>query len=200
MKPTPCALAALLLLAAAPAALAGSPKLSIGGEHMLLLRTDGSVVGWGRNQWNQINPTSSSPVAPVVVQGLTGVVDVLARGSASLALKADGTVWAWGSASLVPTGRSDMVQVGGLRQIMKISSGYAAAGYAVDRDGKAFSWGNNSNGLLGYATAGGNSTNSAQQIPTLSNVVAHGGWREPSGGGARRRQCLGLGPEQREFQ
>ncbi len=174
MTPTRCALAALLVLAG-PAAQAGSPKISVGGEHMLLLRTDGSVLGWGRNQWNQINPTSSTPVAPVAVPGLSGVVDVLARGSGSLALKADGTVWAWGSAGFVPTGRSDLVQVGGLRQIMKISTGYSATGFAIDRDGKALSWGSNSNGMLGYATAGGNSTNSAQQIPGLSGVVAIAG-------------------------
>lgn len=173
MKLTRCAMAALLALAG-PAALAGSPKLSVGGEHMLLLRTDGSVVGWGRNQWAQINPTSSTPVAPVVVSAISGVVDVLARGSGSLALKADGTVWAWGSAGFVPTGRSDMVQVGGLRQIMKINTGYAT-GYAIDRDGKAFSWGSNSSNLLGYTTPNGSSTNSAQQIIALSNVVSIAG-------------------------
>jgi alpha-tubulin suppressor-like RCC1 family protein len=149
--------------------LAAPAKLSIGGEHMLLLRTDGTVASWGRNQWGQVGTNASSPVAPATIPGLSGVVDVIADGSTSLVLKADGTVWAFGSGGLVPTGRSDgITKVSGLNQIMTIGHGYDSVGFAVDTAGKAYSWGDKY--LLGYAISG-SSSNAAAPIPGLANVL-----------------------------
>jgi alpha-tubulin suppressor-like RCC1 family protein len=155
-----------LITLATHAAMAAGPKLSVGDQHMLLLRTDGSVLGWGRNQWGQIDATHSSPVAPVVVPGLSGVVDVIAVGAASFALKADGTVWEWGSGGAavrnnVPT------MVPGVKKAKSLATGYDSTGFAVDLDGNVFSWGNSY--LLGYASA--NSSATAKQIPNVSNVV-----------------------------
>jgi hypothetical protein len=69
-----------------------------------------SVVGWGENLVGQISvPASLNDPS----NGTNGVVAVAAGSGASYALKADGTVVAWGSPSAlpVPTGLTNVVQI-----------------------------------------------------------------------------------------
>src|SRR6266404_2485802 len=67
------------------------------------LKTDGTVVGWGKNDVNQ-------SVAPA---GLSNVVQIAVGGLHSLALKADGTVFGWGDNTYgqanTPAGLSNVV-------------------------------------------------------------------------------------------
>jgi len=59
------------------------------------------------------------------VTGLTGVTQVAAGGVVSLALRSDGTVWAWGAYELRP------VQVTGLAGVSQVSAGGRAFSLAV---------------------------------------------------------------------
>jgi alpha-tubulin suppressor-like RCC1 family protein len=75
-----------------------------GGNHVLLLHSDGTVLGWGSNGSGQIGDGSTTGrLAPVQVFAAGSDVVAIApstmRGTHSLALKADGTVLAWGSSS-----------------------------------------------------------------------------------------------------
>lgn len=86
------------------------------------------------------------------VQGLTDVVAVAAGWYHSLALRRDGTVWAWG--------RNDKGQVGitpnplvpypvrGLTDVVEIRAG-ADTSYALRRDGTVWAWGWGRFGILG---------------------------------------------------
>ncbi len=69
-------------------------------EHALALRSDGTVVAWGRNIYGQIGDGTGGwwiqRNLPVSVSGLPRVIAVAAGIYHSLALDADGTVWAWG--------------------------------------------------------------------------------------------------------
>src|SRR3989442_7061500 len=60
----------------------------------------GTVLAWGDNVDGQLgNGTFTTSNTPVEVSGLTGVTAIAAGGAFnhhSLALKSDGTVWAWG--------------------------------------------------------------------------------------------------------
>lgn len=166
--------AAMALTTVAP--FAATPKISVGGEHMLLLKSDGTVWAWGRNQYAQAGTGKSTSGVPTKLEGLSGVVDIAANGSNSLALKADGTVWAWGSRSWGITGpdgsnASTPTQVTGLAQQVFLASAHGGTGFSIDTAGKVWAWGRDS-----YAELGSGKTNSGNYpeprlVPSLSNVV-----------------------------
>lgn len=78
--------------------------ISAGSYHMVALKSDGTVWAWGDNScWQMGDGTTFNRTRPVQVPGfegvgaLTGIVAVAAGWAYSLALKADGTVWRWGT-------------------------------------------------------------------------------------------------------
>lgn len=82
------------------AGLSGVTALASGGATAYALHADGSVSAWGSNDLGQLgnglfcNACYSS--APVKVTGLTDVTTLSAGWAVGYALRADGTVWAWG--------------------------------------------------------------------------------------------------------
>jgi hypothetical protein len=69
-------------------------------DHTLALLADGTVMGWGSNEFGQLGIGSDGDFStiPVQVTPLTNIVAIVAAQSYSMALQADGTVWAWGAA------------------------------------------------------------------------------------------------------
>ena len=69
-----------------------------GQNHTLALLADGSVWAWGGNVYGQLGngTTNSAQRIPVQVSGLNNVIAVAAAQGYSMALKSDGTIWAWG--------------------------------------------------------------------------------------------------------
>src|SRR5919112_1625571 len=80
--------------------LSGVEAISGGGapSYSLALKDDGTVWSWGYNMVGQLGngTTTDSSSKPVQVSELDGIEAIAAGGSFSLALKDDGTVWAWG--------------------------------------------------------------------------------------------------------
>ncbi|MGB9179636.1 MAG: hypothetical protein WCB68_10375, partial [Pyrinomonadaceae bacterium] len=82
----------------------GIISVSGGFIYSLALKSDGTVWAWGYNAYGQLGDnTFTTRATPVQVLGpggagtLSGVIAISARGHHSLALKSDGTVWAWGN-------------------------------------------------------------------------------------------------------
>lgn len=74
-------------------------KVAAGGEYSLALTSGGEVWTWGYNGWGQLgNGSVTSSALPVNVLNLSNVVDIASSSGAShnLAMRNDGTVWAWG--------------------------------------------------------------------------------------------------------
>ena len=67
--------------------------------HVLALKRDGTVFAWGYNYAGQVGNGSlgGNVLAPVQVVGLSDVAAISAGYYHSLALKRDGTLWAWGT-------------------------------------------------------------------------------------------------------
>jgi uncharacterized repeat protein (TIGR01451 family) len=137
------------------------------GGHNLAVKDDGTVWAWGYGVYGQLGDgadvSRSTPVQVVHTADaagfLTGVAAVAAGDLHSLALKSNGTVWAWGFNDHGRLGdgttvaRNTAVQVSGLTDVIQIAGG-GAHSMALTSDGTVWTWGANPNGELGDGTWG----------------------------------------------
>ena len=140
-----------------------------GGSHTLALREDGSLWGWGGNEYTQLGGSSLTGTnVPQAVATNATWTTVAAGFGYSLAIQADGGLWAWGTnangelGSEIISGVSVPERIGtnGWRRI-------AAGGrhtIAIGDDGRLWAWGANESGQLGDGTLV--STSAAQAIQT----------------------------------
>lgn len=170
----------------------GLTAIAAGPYHSMALSGGGSVVAWGLNNHGQLgDDTNASRATPAPVSGLTGVVSIsTGRGDPretsgmSLAVRDDGTVWAWGDngSGQLGDGRSlfrstptpvvtltDMVSVaaGGFRAGVDLGGGHSVA---VKRDGTVWAWGHNGFGQLGDGSSVARST--PARVPGLTGITA----------------------------
>lgn len=88
------------------------------------------------------------------ITGLAGIIAVSAGWGHFLALKKDGTVWAWGSNDAGQLGQGNFdyaenpVQVNGLTGVIAIEAA-SGTSYALKANGTVYAWGNGSSGQLG---------------------------------------------------
>jgi len=150
--------------------------VATGSSHSLAIaRPYFTVWSWGRNQHGQLGDgTNTDRNTPLEIPGLTGVKAIAAGSYHSLALKLDGTVWAWGQDYT-----DTPVQVSGLSDIVAITSGKdwalesfvnARHNSALEGNGIVWAWGSNGSGQLGDGT--NTDRNVAAPINTLSEVIA----------------------------
>jgi len=145
-----------------------------GASHVLAIKPDRTVWAWGLNTSGQLGDgtTATTRNTPVQVQGLTDVVAVSAKQYHSLALKSDGTVWAWGQ-NFKSDGtqilRRTPAQVAGLSNVTAIAAG-GLHSLALQADGTVWAWGYNTEGQLGD----GSTTNrfTPVKIAGLTNVTS----------------------------
>jgi alpha-tubulin suppressor-like RCC1 family protein len=133
--------------------------ISAGWWHSLAAKADGTAWAWGSNSNGQLgNNSTASSTVPVQVSTLTSGVVAVAGGSYhSLALKSDGTLWAWGRnadgelGNGTQNGSLTPVQVSGITTAVAIAAGdrFSVAALA---DGTVRAWGKNDAGQLGDGT------------------------------------------------
>lgn len=169
---------------------AATPKIASSSSptnFTIAVNSDGQVLTWGNNQHGQLGDgTTNSKLRPQLVPGLTNVIDVAAGESHALALKSDGTVWAWGGNYCSPFyalvynlcgqrgdsgafDRLNPVQIVGLSNIVAVAA-VRDSSYAVRSDGQVFAWGGNDSGQLGDGTLTNHTTPSL--IVGLQNITA----------------------------
>src|SRR5215213_10032886 len=84
-------------------------------------QTQGEVWAWGGNELGALGDgTNTDSNTPVQVSDLSDVQAIAAGGFHSMALKNDGSVWAWG----YPENSNIPVQVSGLSGVQAIAAGY----------------------------------------------------------------------------
>lgn len=152
------------------------PMVSVGYQHSLALRTDGTVLSWGSDQSGQLGAgVLPFETTPGRVLSLPGIQGIAAGVNHSLAIALDGTVWAWGSNDAGQLGdgstknRSNPVQVPGFAGVSRVCGGDSFS-LALRTDGSVWAWGENSDGVLGDGTQ--RSSSVPVQISGLGAVSA----------------------------
>jgi alpha-tubulin suppressor-like RCC1 family protein len=149
--------------------------------NMYAVGLDGSVWVWGSDASGATGLGFECGACfentPQQITGLTGITQVSAGWYYALALRSDGTVWAWGSNYRGDLGdgttadhHSTPEQVPGLTGISQVAAS-ADASYAVRSDGTLFAWGDNSFGQLGNGTTCDCFVNAPQPVPGLTGVT-----------------------------
>jgi alpha-tubulin suppressor-like RCC1 family protein len=142
----------------------GNGSIACGAYHVLSTNTLGAIVSWGGNDHGQLGIGSKLNKRKYIdIQGILDILplpDVIrATGGHqhSLALKNDGTVWAWGLNNYgqlgdgTTTNKLSPVQVSGLTGIIDIQAGWYHS-LALKNDGTVWAWGWNDYGQLGDGT------------------------------------------------
>ena len=135
--------------------------VSAGNQYALAVKTNGSLWAWGFATSGGLgnSSTTATTSSPIQIGSLTDWSKV-AAGSAnsSLAVKTDGTLWAWGANASGTLGlgdvtvRSSPVQVGALTNWANVCVS-AATTLAVKTDGTLWAWGNGAGGMFGNNAA-----------------------------------------------
>ena len=150
-------------------------SLGIGGVHSCAVMRDSSVRCWGSGARGELgNGATVDRHVPVVVTGLSGVVQVVAGNVHSCALTAAGAVKCWGSNSAGQLGdgsftdRSTPVDVVGLSSgVSMITAGFQHT-CALTTAGAVKCWGRNN-----WGQTGNNDVNN-QQFATPVDVIGLG--------------------------
>jgi alpha-tubulin suppressor-like RCC1 family protein len=154
-------------------------EVAAGNQHFVALKSDGTVWTWGSNSNGQLgNNTTTNNPTPIQVTSLSGSFIAVGAGTNfSVALRNDGTVWAWGynadgelgnastTQSLIPVQVSSL----GSDVIVAISSGGGNT-FALQNNGTLWTWGLNANGQLGNGTT--TSSSSAVQVTGITTSTA----------------------------
>jgi alpha-tubulin suppressor-like RCC1 family protein len=132
--------------------------VSVGTNHTIALKNDGTVWAWGDNATGELGNNSTTPSSNPVQVMVSGsplkAIAVAADNQESFAIDTNGQVWGWGynvhgelgtgnnSAITVPT------KVGTLTNMVAIASGQHHT-VALRGDGTVWAWGANDSGQLG---------------------------------------------------
>ncbi len=150
--------------------------------HSFALRADGTVWAWGRNAEGELGLGSVSEehclciATPTRITDLDSVVAIASGARHALALRQDGSVWAWGTNRAGQLGdgtqlpRPAPVQVPNLTEVTAIAAG-AGHSLALRADGTLWAWGDNRAGQLG-ADASVDRRSSPSQVMGVEQVTA----------------------------
>jgi len=148
-----------------------------GGGHSLALKASGEVWGWGKNDLGQIkvDPTAyqhqdtDTRILPVRIEGLNYVISISGGKNHSMAMKCDGTAYAWGDntygqCNVNSHGRPTFARIADFKEveyrghpvtmsvpvtdILDIAGGESHS-LIIRSNGSVWALGNNENGQLG---------------------------------------------------
>ncbi len=149
--------------------------VDVGSSVIAAIRTDGTLWSWGFGSCGEIGDGTtinrSSPVS--VVGGITNWCQVSTSQDVTVAIRTNGTLWAWGRGSDGQSGnndaitRSSPVQVVGFTNWCQASVGRAFVS-AIRTNGTIWSWGFNGQGRLGDGTT----------VARSSPVIVAGGFTD----------------------
>ncbi len=160
--------------------LEGTVIVSGGVRHSLALKKDGTVWTWGsyENTFDEFKDLKNlTHTTPTQIKDLANVVAIASGHMHGLALKNDGTVWAWGDGSKGSLGHGDFaislepVKVEGLEDVVAIASRHWHS-LAVKKDGTLWAWGYNPSGQIDNSLKNLSTPVQIPGIPGTSPIAA----------------------------
>ena len=134
-------------------------QVSTGINYTMAIKSDGSLWAWGDNRYGQLGDgTTENSLVPIKIMDNVKQVSVgIAAGGGcyTMAVKSDGSLWAWGSNGYGQLGdgttKNSFAPIKIMDNVAKISTGVYHA-MAIKNDGSLWLWGRNANGRLGDGT------------------------------------------------
>jgi len=134
-------------------------KVSSGVDHTIAIKSNGTMWGWGFNTYQQIGIDSMLELidTPTQIGTDTNWSSVSSGDKFSVAIKSNGTLWAWGinTYGQLGDGTTDQhntpVQIGTDTNWVSVACGQYHT-VAIKSNGTIWAWGSNSNGQLGDGT------------------------------------------------
>ncbi len=143
----------------------GYTTLGNGHSHSLALRADGTLWAWGDNSYGKLGDgTTVNKTIPTQIGTGTDTWKAIAGAAHfSIAIKSDGTLWAWGNNSYSQLGDGTTVSKntptlidGGSWRAISPGSQHC---FAIKADSTLWAWGQNSfDGILGVGTSANKTT------------------------------------------
>lgn len=157
-------------------------EISCNYSHNLAIKTDGTLWAWGYNNFGQIGqgPTGVLIATQTQIGTNSNWLSVSAGADFSIALKTDGTLWAWGANSSGQLGdgttsnKTIPTQIGTATNWTSIATGDAFV-IAKKSNGTLWAWGNNASGQLGDGTTINKNVPTQIGTNTTWNTFACGG-------------------------
>ena len=137
----------------------GFVAIAAGATHAVAIKADGTLWTWGCTTYGaECDKTAATTQGPVLLDSddANPYVAVSSGEFHNLALKADGSLWAWGKNENGQLGDDTTVDGTeprrvGERSYQQVSAGGAHSA-AIDREGGLWTWGQNDYGQLGDGT------------------------------------------------
>lgn len=161
-------------------------NIAAGANHTVSILSNGTLWAWGANDCGQLGDgkggdgTNNHDSATPVQVGIENTwVSVAAGAYHTIALKNDGSLWAWGLNDNGQLGNNDItlasqrspVQIGTATNWIAVTAGWYHT-IALTSDGKLWAWGNNDSGQLGNNDNLRTDQNAPVQIGSSTNWVA----------------------------
>ncbi len=133
--------------------------VSAGISHTVAIKNDGTLWAWGYNGYGQLGCVCfSAPPVSIQQTGAENNWKMVSAGSYhTLAIKKNGTLWAWGSnlyGSLGDSTKIDKktpIQIGKDSNWISVDAG-SDNSFAIKKDSTLWAWGKNTNGNLGIGS------------------------------------------------
>jgi alpha-tubulin suppressor-like RCC1 family protein len=144
-----------------------------------VIKNDGTLWGIGFNEFNAlgINSTAQNTTTFQQITTANNWEKVSASIRFTLALKTDGTIWAWGEDNQNQTGNPPSsasqnipIQIGTATDWIDVATNTSRTAFALKADGTLWGWGNNPGSML-FSGSSVTSLSVPTQITTVSNWI-----------------------------
>ena len=155
----------------------GTPAISLGERHGLILASDGSLWSWGCDflGWPVLGLGSRVHESTRLrrIGNETNWISIAAGDAHNLAVKSDGTIWTWGKSVQARFARMQPIPApipaAPGKDWKQAATGGSHYSVALKRDGTLWGWGNNWAGSVGILSTNGSSV--PVQIGSATNWI-----------------------------